>query len=187
MLASGTAFAVVYLVMLAGLPLALRADGVPLGWSGALLAVGAVTVVSGRWARSRLPAGGATPFARMRGGYLLLAVGLGLAALVAWLQPSGPAYVLPVVVWSLGSLVLLGEPFAVVADLADARDRGRYLAAYGVSWGLATTVAPILATTLLGPRGRGCSVARLRRRRRRPGAGAGPHARLRLPTSRIRA
>ena len=55
------------------------------------------------------------------------------------------------VVWSLGSLVLLGEPFAVVADLADARDRGRYLAAYGVSWGLATTVAPIVATTLPRP------------------------------------
>lgn len=149
MLASGTVFAVVYLVMLGGLPLALRAGGVPLGWSGALLAVGAVTVVAGQWLRSRLPAVGATPFARLRRGYLLLAVGLGLAAAVAALAPSGPAYVVPVVVWSLGSLVLLGEPFAVVAGLVEAHDRGRYLAAYGVSWGLATTVAPVVATTLL--------------------------------------
>jgi MFS family permease len=149
MLASGTVFAVVYLVMLTGLPLALRSGGVPIGWSGALLAVGAVTVVSGQWVRSRLPGLGATPFARLRGGYLLLALGLGLAAVVAVLHPSGPAYVLPVVVWSLGSLVLLGEPFAVVADLVAAPDRGRYLAAYGVSWGLATTVAPVVATTLL--------------------------------------
>ena len=149
MLASGTAFAVVYLVMLGGLPLALRAGGVPLGWSGALLAVGAVTVVSGQWFRARLPAVGATPFTRLRRGYLVLAVGIGLAGVVAVVRPSGPAYVVPVVVWSLGSLVLLGEPFAVVADLADAGDRGRYLAAYGVSWGLATTVAPIVATTLL--------------------------------------
>jgi hypothetical protein len=148
MLASGTAFAVVYLVMLGGLPLALRSDGVPLGWSGALLAVGAVTVVSGQRVRSRLPAT-RTPFARMRSGYLLLAAGLGLAAVVAVAHPSGPAYVLPVVVWSLGSLVLLGEPFAVVADLAGTRDRGRYLAAYGVSWGLATTAAPLVATSLL--------------------------------------
>ncbi len=121
----------------------------PLGWSGVLVAVGAVTVVGGQWVRSRLPTTGGTPFARMRTGYLLLAVGLGLAAVVATAHPSGPAYVLPVVVWSLGSLVLLGEPFAVVADLAGARDRGRYLAAYGVSWGLATTVAPVVATTLL--------------------------------------
>ncbi len=149
MLVSGTAFAVVHLVVVGGLPLALRTDGVPLGWSGVLLTVGAVTVVLGQGVRSRLPGLGATPFTRLRLGYLLLAGGLGLAAVVAVLHPSGPAYILPVIVWSLGSLVLLGEPFAVVADLAEPRDRGRYLAAYGVSWGLATTIAPILATTLL--------------------------------------
>ena len=148
MLASGTAFAVVYLVMLGGLPLALRSSGIPLAWSGALLAVGAVTVVAGRWLLTRRPAAGGTPLTGCggdtsssrcdRGGR-----GRGGAASV------GPAYVLPVVVWSLGSLVLLGEPFAVVADLAEAGDRGRYLAAYGVSWGLATTAAPVLATNLL--------------------------------------
>jgi len=149
MLGSGTAFAVVYLVMLGGLPLALRSGGVPIGWSGALLGVGAVTVVLGPWVRGRLPTAGGTAFARMRSGYLLLALGLALAAVVAVVHPSGPAYVLPVVVWSLGSLVLLGEPFAVVAELAGPRDRGRYLAAYGVSWGLATTAAPLVATTLL--------------------------------------
>jgi MFS family permease len=45
--------------------------------------------------------------------------------------------------------VLLGEPFAVVAGLAAGPDRGRYLAAYGVSWGIATTAAPLVATALL--------------------------------------
>ena len=39
-------------------------------------------------------------------------------------------------------MILLGEPFAVVAELAPERDRGRYLAAYGVCWGVATTVGP---------------------------------------------
>src|SRR5215218_4660313 len=58
MLAAGTGFAVVYLVMLGGLPLALRSGGIPLGWSGALLAAGAATVVVGQRFRSRLPAGG---------------------------------------------------------------------------------------------------------------------------------
>ncbi len=153
MLASGTGFAVVYLVMLGGLPLALRSGGVPLAWSGALLAVGAATVVVGQRFRSRLPSGGGTPFERMRTGYLVLALGLGLAAVVAALGPSGPAYLLPVVVWSLGSLLLLGEPFAVVAGLAGTGDRGRYLAAYGVSWGVATTAAPLLATGLLAAAG----------------------------------
>ena len=153
MLASGTGFAVVYLVMVGGLPLALRSGGVPLAWSGALLAVGAATVVVGQRFRSRLPAGGRTPFERMRTGYLVLALGLGLAGVVAAVRPSGPAYVLPVVVWSLGSLLLLGEPFAVVAGLAGTRDRGRYLAAYGVSWGVATTAAPLAATGLLAAAG----------------------------------
>lgn len=153
MLASGTGFAVVYLVMLGGLPLALRSGGIPLGWSGALLAAGAATVVVGQRFRSRLPAGGGTPFERMRTGYLVLALGLGLAAVVAAVRPSGPAYLVPVVVWSLGSLLLLGEPFAVVAGLAATRDRGRYLAAYGVSWGVATTVAPLFATGLLAVAG----------------------------------
>jgi hypothetical protein len=139
--------------MLGGLPLALRSGGIPLAWSGALLGVGAATVVVGQRLRSRLPAGGGTPFERMRTGYLVLALGLGLAAVVAAVRPSGPAYLLPVVVWSLGSLLLLGEPFAVVAGLAGTRDRGRYLAAYGVSWGVATTTAPLLATGLLAVAG----------------------------------
>ena len=174
MLASGTAFAVVYLVMLGGLPLALRAGGIPLAWSGALLAVGAATVVVGQRLRARLPAGGGTPFERMRTGYLVLALGLGLAAVVAAVRPSGPAYLLPVVVWSLGSLLLLGEPFAVVAGLAGSRDRGRYLAAYGVSWGVATTAAPLLATGLLAAAGPAALWGRLRGGRRRPGLRAEP-------------
>ena len=96
MLASGTAFAVVYLVMLgAGCHSPCAQEGSRLGWSGALLAVGAVTVVSGQWVRARLPAVGATPFTRLRRGYLVLAVGLGLAGVVAVVRPSGPAYVAP--------------------------------------------------------------------------------------------
>jgi len=59
----------------------------------------------------------------------------------------------PVVVWSLGDVVLLGEPFAVVAGLAEPDGRGRYLAAYGVSWGIATAVAPLLATGLVATGG----------------------------------
>ncbi len=85
----------------------------------------------------------------MRTGYALLALGLLLAAVVALVHPVGAAYLLPVVVWSFGDAVLLGEPFAVVAGLAPDADRGRYLAAYGVSWGVATALAPPLATGAL--------------------------------------
>ena len=41
----------------------------------------------------------------------------------------------------------------VVAGLPEPAARGRYLAAYGVSWGIATTVAPLLATGLVATGG----------------------------------
>jgi MFS family permease len=150
MLATGTGFATVYMAMMVGLPLVLHGDGAAPVWAGLLLAVSAVTVIAGRRLRvSRHP----DAFGRMRTGYALLALGLGLAAIVAAAGGSGALYVLPVVVWSIGDVVLLGEPFAVVAGLPEPTARGRYLAAYGVSWGVATTVAPLLATGLMATGG----------------------------------
>ena len=116
MFAAGTAFAMAYLVMIGGLPLALHHEGVPLGWAGC--PARRLRGHGGRRAAtpSRLPAAWASlpPDAL---GYLLLALGLGLAAPAA-VTGTGLAYVAPVAVWSLGNLVLLGEPFAVVAELA---------------------------------------------------------------------
>jgi MFS family permease len=146
MLATGTGFATVYMAMMVGLPLSLHAEGAAAWWAGVLLTVSAVTVIVGR----HLPISRRQdPFGRMRSGFALLALGLGLAATVAAAGGTGVAYVVPVLVWSLGDVVLLGEPFAVVAGLAEPAGRGRYLAAYGVSWGVATTVAPLLAAGLL--------------------------------------
>jgi predicted MFS family arabinose efflux permease len=150
MLAAGTGFATVYMAMMVGLPLALHADDVAPGWAGVLLAVSAVTVIAGRrHPRTRHR----DAFARMRTGYALLGAGLVLAAGVALAMPAGPLYVVPVVVWSLGDAILLGEPLAVVAGIAPPEARSRYLAAYGVSWGIATTAAPLLATGLVAAGG----------------------------------
>jgi MFS family permease len=150
MFGAGTGFATVYMAMMVGLPLALHADGAAPVWAGLLLAVSAVTVIGAR----RLPISRhRDAFGRMRTGYALLALGLGLAAIVAAAGGTGALYLLPVVVWSIGDVVLLGEPFAVVAGLPEPAARGRYLAAYGVSWGIATTVAPLLATGLVATGG----------------------------------
>ena len=146
MLGVGTAFALVFMVMLVGMPLALHDQGAAPGWAGVLAAVSAATVVAGR-RRSLTRAD--DPFVRMRLGHAVLALGLALAAVVAACGLTGGAYLLPVVVWSLGDVVLLGEPFAVVAGLAPEAERGRYLAAYGVSWGIATTLAPAVSTGLV--------------------------------------
>jgi MFS family permease len=153
MLASGTGFATAYLVMMGGLPLALHHEGVAPGWAGILIAVSAATVIAGQRLRRLLPAPWG-PFRRMALGYLLLAAGLALAA-PASMSGAGLAYVIPVVIWSLGDVILLGEPFAVVAGLAPEHERGRYLAAYGVCWGVATTVGPLLATGLVAAGGPG--------------------------------
>lgn len=152
MLAAGTGFATAYMVMVGGLPLALHHEGVEAGWAGVLVAVSATTVIAGQPLRRLLP-GSWDAFRRMALGYSLLALGLALAAPVQAATGSGLAYVVPVAVWSLGDVILLGEPFAVVAELAPERDRGRYLAAYGVCWGIATTVAPLLATGLVAAGG----------------------------------
>jgi predicted MFS family arabinose efflux permease len=151
MLAAGTAFATTYLAMVGGLPLALQREGVAATWAGVLVAVSAATVIAGTRLRGRLP-GGWSPFRRMGLGYLLLAVGLGLAVPAAW-TGTGAAYLPAVLVWSVGDALLLGEPFAVVAALALPAERGRYLAAYGVCWGLAATAAPLVVAGLIGAAG----------------------------------
>ena len=48
----------------------------------------------------------------------------------------------------------MGRAFAVVTSLAPAGATARYLAVYGLSWGVATVAAPVLATQVtsrLGP------------------------------------
>jgi MFS family permease len=60
------------------------------------------------------------------------------------------------VVWSVGDLLLLGRAYTIVAAIAPQDARGRYLAAYGISWGIAGAIAPVAGSQLLahlGPAG----------------------------------
>ncbi|MCW2757576.1 MAG: arabinose transporter permease, partial [Nocardioidaceae bacterium] len=64
-------------------------------------------------------------------------------------------FVLATVLWAVGDVLLLGHPFAVVADLAPEGARARYLAVFGTCWGVAGVVAPLLGGAVLetsGPR-----------------------------------
>ena len=148
MLAAGTAFATLYLQISVGLPLTLVARGLPADRLGLLLTVSAATIVAGQPVLRRLPAP-RDGFAAMALGHLLLAAGLALTAVAHHL----PTFVAATVVWSAGDLLLLGHPYAVVSRLAPAGATGRYLAAYGVSWGLAAIVAPLLGTQLIARSG----------------------------------
>ncbi len=150
MLAVGTCFATLYLQIRVGLPLTMVERGLPAAQFGVLMAVSSVTVVLAQpLLASRLVPG--NPFGTMRVGYLVLGAGL---AGTGW--ASGLAgFLATTVVWSVGDVLLLGLPFAIVSGLAPEGARGRYLAAYGICWGFAAVLAPLLGTRLLdtgGPR-----------------------------------
>ena len=65
-------------------------------------------------------------------------------------------FVAAAVLWSLGDLFLLTRYLTQASGLAPDEARGRYLAIFGLSWGVATTIAPLTVTQLLktsGPTG----------------------------------
>lgn len=152
MLAAGTVFAVVYLQITIALPLTLVGRGLDASTLGVLLSLSAATMVVGQlllartWRMASLD-----DFAAMTVGYVLLAGGL----LANGFAVSLPGFLAATVVWSLGDLILLGRAYTIVAAIAPAAARGRYLAIYGTSWGLAAIAAPLVGTQLLahgGPR-----------------------------------
>ena len=146
MTASGTMFALVYMLMLGCLPLALSADGHDPAGAGLLMAVATAALVAGRPLLAKGPVARLSPGAALAAGYTLMAVGL-LGYVFAHSLPTLAA---PTVAWSLGNLLLSGHAFAVVAGLAPQGATARYLAVYGMSWGVATVGAPIVGTVLIG-------------------------------------
>ncbi|MCX4649261.1 MULTISPECIES: MFS transporter [unclassified Streptomyces] len=152
LLATGTFFAVIYLQIMITLPLAMDHAGLQPADAGLLFTASALTICAGQplmsWSRlSTLSA----PVA-FTAGHLLLALGLGGYALAHTLV----GYLAATVVWSVGDLLLVGRVYAVVAELAPTDGKGRYLAVYGTSWGIAGITAPVMGTQLIeyaGPAG----------------------------------
>jgi MFS family permease len=149
MTAAGTVYALVYMVMLVGLPLSAAADGLDPASTGLVMAVGTLTLVlcrpvlrAGPLARLSDPAAAAAGFVLLGAGLAGYAAAHSLAALFA-----------PAVAWAIGNLLLTGRAFAVVTALAPPGATARYLAVYGLSWGIATVAAPVLATSVIGSLG----------------------------------
>jgi len=159
MTAAGTVFALVYMLILIALPLSLSARGLNPASAGLVMATATVTLVVIRPAL-RIPM-----LARLPGpvacgaGFALMAVGLAGYAIAHSLA----GLLAPTAIWSAGNLLLSGRAFAVVAALAPPGATARYLAVYGLSWGTATVLAPVLATEVIGSLGpaalwTGCAV-----------------------------
>ena len=152
LLAAGTVFAVIYLQITIALPLTLTARGLPPAAMGILLTVSAATIVAAQPFLNRVRAlARADHHTAMAAGYVLVATGLFLYARADTL----PAFTVTTVLWSVGDAVLLGRAYALVAAVAPPEARGRYLAVYGLSWGLAAVVAPLAGTQLLSRWGPG--------------------------------
>lgn len=95
-------------------------------------------------------------------GSALVGLGFGLNAIAH----TVPMYALGVAVWTLGEMGVLPVANAVVSDLAPPEVRGRYQGAYGLSFGLAVCLAPVLGMFVLEHAGSaalwgGCFVAGL--------------------------
>ena len=159
MTAAGTIFALVYMLILVALPLSLSARGLNPASAGLVMATATLTLVVTRPAL-RIPL-----VARLSGE---VACGTGFAFMAAGLAGYATAHSLagllaPTAIWSAGNLLLSGRAFAVVTALAPPGTAARYLAVYGLSWGIATVAAPVLATQVIGSLGpaalwSGCAV-----------------------------
>lgn len=150
MLAVGTGFAVVYLQGTIALPLTILARELPPSTLGVLLSSSAATTVLGQpLLRTSLVRDAPAAHVLMVG-YAVLGVGLAAYGFTTSLL----GFVVATVVTAIGDLLLLGRSLAYVAELAPDSAPARYLAVYGLSWGLAAVIAPLLGAALmagLGP------------------------------------
>jgi MFS family permease len=135
--------AVVYMQYLSVLPVAMRADGLPVGWFGAMVALNAVIVVAfelliTKWVQ-RMPLR-----LVVAAGFILLAAGRAFYAL-----PFGAAmFVIGTLVWSLAEIVAGPTMFAYPAMASPKRLRGRYIGAATAVFGIGSTVGPIAGLAL---------------------------------------
>lgn len=126
------------------MPVDMAARGISRVWLGAVLAINGVAIVLlqpflapslQRRNRSRVLASGAA----------LVGAGFGLNAIA-----TGPAlFGLGVLIWTIGEICVLPIGNAVVADVAPSHMRGRYQGAYGLSFGFAGFLAPLIGTAVL--------------------------------------
>jgi MFS family permease len=134
--------AIAYFQVSLTLPLAVTDVGLPTSAYGIIAAMNGIVIVTvqpfaTRWTTRLDPS-------------RTIAVSLVITGFGFWLNTfarSLPAFIAATVIWTLGEIGVSGHASAIVADLADPTARGRYLGLFGLSFGVADLVAP-----LVGPR-----------------------------------
>jgi MFS family permease len=142
--------AAVYLQAFTTLPLVLRDDGLGASGYGLVLGLNGLLIIALQPAVLGL-------LARRDRGKLLLVAGLlqGGGVALHGLADSLLGHAAVVVVWTVGEVLQAGLLATVVAGLAPAHLRGRYLGVFGASFGIAGLVAPLGGTQLLAQLGEG--------------------------------
>jgi len=137
------ASACIYFQVFFTLPLAMRANGLRSAAFGLVIALNGVLIVVlqplvaswlGRLPRVQL----------LAGSQLVMGLGFGLNSFAT----TAPAYALAVVVWTLGEIAGAALASSIVADLAPPELRGRYSGMYGMSFGAAAIIAPVIGTAV---------------------------------------
>ena len=144
-----TCFAVIYLQSTIALPLSLVERGQQAWTLGVLLVASALTMIAATPVMRRAPFRSWTRPTQLRVGYLTLGAGLAGYAVAG----SLPAYVAASAVAAVGDLFLMGVLLTVVAGLAPPHGRARYLAVFGLSWGIAAILAPTIGIAMLSSLG----------------------------------
>ncbi|WP_433212103.1 MFS transporter [Microtetraspora malaysiensis] len=134
------AFAIGYLAVMMYLPLALLERGVPAWVPGLTLAGAAALAPFALWATKRLLTGRAHG-AILNVGTLLL----GLLAIVMAITANPQLTIAAYLACTAVNGVLLGRWQSMVADAAPERERSRWFAFQGSSWGVAQPAVPPLA------------------------------------------
>jgi MFS family permease len=82
------------------------------------------------------------PFTAMALSAIALGAGFGMNAWATRL----PAYVMAVIVWTVGEIIGAAVAPTIIANLAPVERRGLYQGVYGSSWGLSFFIGPIVGT-----------------------------------------
>jgi len=131
----------VYMQGLVTLPLDMRLHGLGPSAYGFTAATNGIVIVLLTFLLSHLIARWA-PFRAMALGALLFGLGFGLNAWAA----SLPAYVVGVVIWTLGEIIGAAVAPTIIANLAPVELRGLYQGIYGAAWGLSFFIGPLLGS-----------------------------------------
>jgi MFS family permease len=133
-----------YSLMMVLLPVYVKENfGVPESSYGFILATNAAMVVLFQYGVTRLTQRH-HHLPVLAVGSLFYALGVGSVALGAGFG----AFLVSMIILTIGELIMIPTSTALTANLAPPDMRGRYMGVYGLTWGVAMGIAPVLGGTL---------------------------------------